>query len=159
MKHLKVEQAAVMLLERASFHTMVRKVDSKVDGLPYRLDAQLTGWMLKNLKPLLINDLQNDERFQISKGENVSIRSLLAVPLQQKGKMIGLLERDMKDLRHMFKETKGDPNARARSRPAIEGLKKTIDERIEVLEGTKAGKLKAHKFREELAKLIKEEDK
>lgn len=91
MKHLKVEQAAVMLLERASFHTMVRKVDSKVDGLPYRLDAQLTGWMLKNLKPLLINDLQNDERFQISKGENVSIRSLLAVPLQQKGKMIGLL--------------------------------------------------------------------
>jgi sigma-B regulation protein RsbU (phosphoserine phosphatase) len=70
---------------------MVRKVDSLANGLPFRLDAQLTGWMLKNQKPLLINDLLNDERFQIAKEEGVSIHSLLAVPLQQKGKMIGLL--------------------------------------------------------------------
>jgi sigma-B regulation protein RsbU (phosphoserine phosphatase) len=95
VKHLKVEQGAVWLLgeneQGAPLQTMVRKLDSVSNGLPFRLDAQVTGWMLKNQKPLLVNDFLTDERFQITKGENLSIHSLLAVPLQQKGKMIGLL--------------------------------------------------------------------
>ena len=84
VKHLKVDQGAVLLLDdkdqSSPFRTMVRKVDSLANGLPFRLDAQLTGWMLKNQKPLLINDLLNDERFQIAREESVSIRSLLAHP-------------------------------------------------------------------------------
>jgi len=62
-----------------------------VNVLPYRLDTQLTGWMLKNKMPLLVNDFRNDERFQISKDEDFPINSMLAVPLQLKGKMIGIL--------------------------------------------------------------------
>ncbi len=95
VKHLKVEQGAVMLINvedhDAALRTMVRKVDSAVNALPYRLDTQLTGWMLKNKNPLLVNDFRNDERFQISKDEDLSINSMLAVPLQLKGKMIGIL--------------------------------------------------------------------
>jgi len=95
VKHLKVEQGAVWLLSDEEhgtpLHTMVRKLDSVSSGLPFRLDAQVTGWMLKHQKPLVVNDFLNDDRFQITKNENLSIRSLLAVPLQQKGKMIGLL--------------------------------------------------------------------
>ncbi len=55
VKHLRVEQGAVMLLNEKDmnnpFHTMIRKQDSLNSGLPYRLDAQLTGWMLKNKAP------------------------------------------------------------------------------------------------------------
>jgi sigma-B regulation protein RsbU (phosphoserine phosphatase) len=96
IKHLKVEQGAALLLGKKEedkdklFQTLVRKVDSGVESLPFRLDSQLTGWMIKNQKPLLINDLSKDDRFQ-KVTTDTQIHSLMAVPLQQKGKMIGLL--------------------------------------------------------------------
>ena len=96
VKHLKVEQGVVMLLdekdEAKPFHTMIRKQDSTINLLPYRLDTQLTGWMLVNKNPLLINDFQNDRRFQTAtNGADFPIKSLLSVPMQMKGKMIGLI--------------------------------------------------------------------
>ena len=95
VKHLNVEQAAVMLLsknqEEQSFQTMVRRADTTAHFLPYRLDAQLTGWMLKNQKNLIVNDFPNDDRFKIVANRTFPIRSLLSVPLISKGQMIGLI--------------------------------------------------------------------
>jgi serine phosphatase RsbU (regulator of sigma subunit) len=95
VKHMDGEQGAVMLLEeqdtRHPFRTMVRKADTVASVLPYRLGSQLTGWMLKNKKPLLSNDLESDGRFQMKEDEDLPIRSLLSVPLLQKGRMIGIL--------------------------------------------------------------------
>jgi sigma-B regulation protein RsbU (phosphoserine phosphatase) len=96
VKHLKVEQGAVMLLnegdQKASLHTMIRKADTTQSNiLPYRLDTQLTGWMLKNRKPLLINDLKRDDRFQINGKDDWVIDSMLGVPLLAKGRIIGVL--------------------------------------------------------------------
>lgn len=95
IKHLKVEQAAVMLLTASkddhAFQTMIRRADTTADILPYRLDSQLTGWMLRNQKPLLINNFLEDERFNAVVDNNFPIRSLLSVPLTAKGQMIGLL--------------------------------------------------------------------
>lgn len=95
VKNLKVEQGVVMLLDEKDqnnpFHTMIRKQDSISNILPYRLDAQLTGWMLKNKNPLLINNLKNDTRFKFIIEEDFPINSLLSVPMMLKGKMIGLL--------------------------------------------------------------------
>ena len=60
VKHIKVEQGVVMLLDEKDtqnpFHTMIRKQDSSANLLPFRLDTQLSGWMLMNKAPLLIND-------------------------------------------------------------------------------------------------------
>lgn len=95
VKYLRVEQGAVMLLNEKDmnkpFHTMIRKQDSVISSLPYRLDAQLTGWMLKNKAPLLVNDLKTDDRFKLSPDEKISINSLLGVPLMLKGKMTGII--------------------------------------------------------------------
>jgi len=95
VKHIKVEQGAVMLLDEKDqnkpFHTMIRKQDSLSNILPFRMDAQLTGWMLKNRNPLIINDLASDSRFKFMVDINFPIRSLLSVPMIVKGKMIGLL--------------------------------------------------------------------
>jgi len=95
VKHIKVEQGAVMLLdekdESKPFHTMIRKQDSLSNILPYRLDAQLTGWMLKNKNPLIVNDLTTDPRFKFMVTNDFPIKSLLSVPMMVKGKMIGLL--------------------------------------------------------------------
>jgi sigma-B regulation protein RsbU (phosphoserine phosphatase) len=95
LKHLKVEQGAVMLLDEKKqdkpFETVVRRGDTARDRLPFRLDAQLTGWMLKYRIPLLINDFLTDKRFTSYPDEDFPIQSLLAVPLTAKGKMIGLI--------------------------------------------------------------------
>ncbi|NIT60486.1 MAG: SpoIIE family protein phosphatase [Aliifodinibius sp.] len=95
VKHLEVEQAVVMLLSEpennSPFRTMARKADTTTQILPYRLDTQLTGWMLKHQKPLVVNDLQNDDRFQGTVDKETPIRSLLSVPLLSKGRMIGII--------------------------------------------------------------------
>jgi sigma-B regulation protein RsbU (phosphoserine phosphatase) len=106
VKNLKVEQGVVMLLDEKDqnnpFHTMIRKQDSVSNILPFRLDAQLTGWMLKNKTPLLINDLKKDARFKFIVEEEFPINSLLSVPMMLKGKMIGLLTVFNKRTEHGF---------------------------------------------------------
>lgn len=95
IKHLKVEQATITLLNNRdkgnAFHTMIRGADTSHQTVPFRLDAELTGWMLKNQKPLLVNDLQSDPRFQFKDRAEDPIRSILSVPLVLKGRMIGML--------------------------------------------------------------------
>ncbi|MBI1357517.1 MAG: SpoIIE family protein phosphatase [Acidobacteria bacterium] len=94
VKHLRVEQGAVLMLDEqeagAPLQTMVRKVQADYAGIPYRLGDQITGWMLKNQQPLAINDLAADGRFRLPP-EASSVKSLLCVPLRLKGKMVGVL--------------------------------------------------------------------
>jgi serine phosphatase RsbU (regulator of sigma subunit) len=108
IKHIKVEQGTVTLLEtkelETPFRTMVRKADTSREVLPYHLDTQLTGWMLKNQKPLIVNDFNNDERFRSLNTEDNPIRTLLSVPLMLKGKIIGSLNIFNKKDEHGFAE-------------------------------------------------------
>ncbi len=95
IKHLQVEQCAVMLLEEEQsekpFQTMVRKVNSDQSIVPYHFGVQLSAWMLKHRKPLLVNDFERDQRFHVNTTSAFPVHSLLSVPLQLKGQMIGLL--------------------------------------------------------------------
>ena len=95
IKHLKVQQAVVMLLDEKDlvnpFHTMIRKQESFNNILPFRLDTQLTGWMLKNKSPLLVNNFKDDYRFKVVVKEEFPITTLLSVPMLLKNKMVGLL--------------------------------------------------------------------
>jgi len=95
VKHLNVEQGALMLLDESDknkpLHTMIREQQSSLDLLPYRFDTQLTGWMLKNQEPLLVNNLKEDERFKDLVDKTTPIESLLSVPLRVKSKMQGIL--------------------------------------------------------------------
>jgi len=94
-KHIRAEQGAISLVsevdETAPLKTFVRTQDSSFKGVLYHFGMSLTGWMLKNQKPLLINELAKDERFRGIEKESGEIRSLLAVPLKLKNKMIGVL--------------------------------------------------------------------
>jgi phosphoserine phosphatase RsbU/P len=95
IKHLHVEQCSITLLdlksESSDFHTMVRKADETNYDHVYRLDEQLTGWMILHKKPLTINDSRNEKRLNLSADAYKKIRSLITVPLINKGKLIGLL--------------------------------------------------------------------
>ncbi|MCX6169968.1 MAG: SpoIIE family protein phosphatase [Ignavibacteriales bacterium] len=95
IKHLKVEQCAVMLLDKKpdsqNFHTLIRKEDESKGNLPLKLDLQLTGWMILNKSPLISNDLKNDTRFVLNLSGESIIKSLISVPLLMKGNLIGIL--------------------------------------------------------------------
>lgn len=84
-----------MLLDRkeesSDFHTMIRKADETKIDIPYRLDSQLTGWMIINRKPLLVNNIESDERFNFNQDISAKIRSFLAVPLLTKGILTGII--------------------------------------------------------------------
>ncbi|MBN2072286.1 MAG: SpoIIE family protein phosphatase [Candidatus Krumholzibacteriota bacterium] len=95
VKHLVSEQGTVTLLskntEENAFHTIERQADRTHDFLPFHLDTQITGWMIVNQKPILSNDLDNDDRFKILDNEKNPIKTLLSVPLLSKGRIIGSL--------------------------------------------------------------------
>jgi sigma-B regulation protein RsbU (phosphoserine phosphatase) len=94
-KHIRAEQGSIWLLSEGDkatpLKTFVRIMNSTFSGVPYHFGMSLTGWMLKNQEPLLINELAKDERFKGIERESEKIRSLLAVPLKLKNKMIGVL--------------------------------------------------------------------
>ena len=93
--HLNVEQGAIMLLDESEadgqFRTIVREIDTESDIVPYHFGVQLTGWMIKNQQPLLINNLANDNRFTNLSDDEFPISSILSTPLKTKGKLIGVL--------------------------------------------------------------------
>ncbi|MCJ7508003.1 MAG: SpoIIE family protein phosphatase [candidate division Zixibacteria bacterium] len=94
IKKIGVEQGAVTLLKDDStdaFKTFIRVIDKSMDNIPYRLGVNLAGWMFKNQKPLLINNIATDERFTGMSLETGKIKSILSVPLKVKNKLIGLL--------------------------------------------------------------------
>lgn len=94
VKHLKVEQGAVLLFDKlergTALKTMIRKVESKSQSIPLRLGDQITGWMLKHQRALIVNDFDADTRFRMS-SERAGIRSLLCVPMKLKGRLIGVV--------------------------------------------------------------------
>ena len=96
VKHLRVEQAAVLMLsgpdEAAALRTMVRKVETDMQSNPFRLSDQVVGWIIKNQAPLVINDVATDDRFRVTTRQTDGVvHSLLCVPLRYKGLLIGVL--------------------------------------------------------------------
>ena len=108
LRHIAAEQGAVLLLdeqkEERPFQTMIRGWDTSSENLPFRLDTQLTGWMLKHRRPLLSNDFAADDRFHKAAGESLPVASLLCVPLMAKGRMIGLISMFNKKSQDGFSE-------------------------------------------------------
>ena len=94
VKHLRVGQGAVLLFDKlehgSALKTMIRKVEEDSEELPMRIGDQITGWMLKHQKPVIVNDFTKDNRFRVASG-GTEIRSLLCVPMKLKGRLIGVV--------------------------------------------------------------------
>ncbi len=111
-RHLGAEQGAIFMLsseDRVSddFKTYVRSQDSRISQLPIHLDQQLKGWMIKNRKVLISNNPAEDERFSGKDFAQQGVRSFLAVPLLERGKLIGMLIVFNKQAGESFSEDDG----------------------------------------------------
>jgi serine phosphatase RsbU (regulator of sigma subunit) len=95
VKHIRAEQGAIWLLDESEneiqARTHLRVMDNAVLNLPFKVGASLAGWILKHKRPLLVKDLPNDERFSEIVRDYSALRSLVAVPLSLKNKIVGFL--------------------------------------------------------------------
>ena len=87
---LKYEEADKHLHFLALSHTQYDAMQS----LRIPVSSSIAGWVYKNAKTLVVQDVQEDERFysEIDKILKFQTRSILVVPLLVKGKPVGVLE-------------------------------------------------------------------
>ncbi len=95
VEHTGAEQGTIWLLDRldkaAPPRTFLRVMDTEASSIPFRVGADLVGWVIKNRNPLIINDVRGDERFTDLAFEYTSLRNLLAVPLRLKDTLVGVI--------------------------------------------------------------------
>ena len=89
-----VMQGTIMLIDKQSkdsFRTLIRSVDDERGGRLYKLGSFIMGWIIKNQKPLLINDPVKEERFKGLEIEKAGIYNILSVPMILRDELVGLI--------------------------------------------------------------------
>jgi serine phosphatase RsbU (regulator of sigma subunit) len=93
LRAIGAEQGVITLVDRDaddSMKTLVRTSVSSAEREQYHFNQNLLGWMHINKKPLMINDPKHDERFS-GVTWDISIRSLVCVPMMVKSQLRGVL--------------------------------------------------------------------
>jgi serine phosphatase RsbU (regulator of sigma subunit) len=95
-KAVSSEATYIFRLDEKIQHRRVRVLVSGCEELAVarkELGCGVTGWVIDHGAPALINDVSADERFHDSESEgvNIPIKSMLAIPLISRGKIIGAL--------------------------------------------------------------------
>lgn len=91
---IEAEQGSILLVtenEEQPFKTIVRQDDSSSLKHAYRIGTNITGWVLLNREPLIIENLSKDKRFNPSEEEKREIHSALCVPIWYEGEITGLM--------------------------------------------------------------------
>jgi len=92
------EEASILMFDPAK-NTLYFQAATNLDtglkrGLVVPLEESIAGWIVKNQKPVIVDDPQKDKRHftSIETATNIKTDSLLGIPLLSKGKVIGVLE-------------------------------------------------------------------
>ncbi len=92
------EASSIMLVDKNTgelrFEAASGSKREEVKRVTVPLEGSIAGWIVREGKPLLIPDVRQDPRFytQVDETTDFETRSILGVPLQVKGKVIGVLE-------------------------------------------------------------------
>jgi signal transduction histidine kinase len=92
------EDCSIMLLDEKTgelrFRAARRMRREELEHISVPLDNSIAGWIFRENKPLLIRDAQKDARFYQAVDEKLDFRtrSIIGVPLQARGRTIGVLE-------------------------------------------------------------------
>ena len=91
---LDAEQGSILLVTKNQndpFTTYIRRDDSSKLQRTYHIGSNITGWVLLNKEPLIIENLAIDKRFDASDQEKKEIHSVLCVPMWFEGKIMGIM--------------------------------------------------------------------
>jgi signal transduction histidine kinase/DNA-binding response OmpR family regulator len=93
IKSVEAEQGLIYLVtpQKDVFKTFIKQDDTSTLKHSYQISTNITGWVLLNEKPLLIENLSKDKRFNSTEEEKRAIRSVLCSPIWFEGKIIGII--------------------------------------------------------------------
>jgi len=94
IKAVRAEQGSILLVTEKQddpLKTLIRHQDFSGSMQSYKIGNHISGWVLKYKKPLMIENLAEDERFNVSEQEAKDIRSVLCLPISFQAKIIGIL--------------------------------------------------------------------
>jgi sigma-B regulation protein RsbU (phosphoserine phosphatase) len=94
IKAVRAEQGSILLVTEKQddpLKTLIRHEDFSSSVESYKIGIHISGWVLKYKKPLMIENLAEDERFSVSEQETKDIRSVLCLPISFQAKIIGIL--------------------------------------------------------------------
>ncbi|HID64349.1 MAG TPA: GAF domain-containing sensor histidine kinase [Anaerolineae bacterium] len=92
------EAGSIMLVDKNTgelrFEAVSGSKREEVKRITVPLEGSIAGWIVREGKPLLIPDARKDPRFytQVDETTDFKTRSILGVPLQVRGEIIGVLE-------------------------------------------------------------------
>ena len=92
------ETSSILVLDETgkelTFAVATGKSGESVTQMRVPADQGIAGWVLKNGKAAIVNDVKKDKRFyaQIDRGSGFSTKSMLAVPLRIRDRAIGVVE-------------------------------------------------------------------
>lgn len=95
---MNAETSSLLLLDEKTneltFEVATGDPAAEVAQMRVPADRGVAGWVMKNKKAALVNDVQKDERFyaQIDRASGYKTKSMLAVPLDTRGRIIGVVE-------------------------------------------------------------------
>ncbi|MCH8018996.1 sigma-54-dependent Fis family transcriptional regulator [candidate division KSB1 bacterium] len=73
------------------FTTLIRVGKEKHESLIQKMCMVIAGWILKNEKPLLVNDILIDDRFKGLELLGYPVKAVLSVPIKARGEILGVL--------------------------------------------------------------------
>jgi Nif-specific regulatory protein len=88
------DQGSIFVIDEGSpggMTTLLRGVPPQNHSLSHMIDSHLTGWIVHNKQPLVIDDLTDDPRFPGFKGKDYPVKAVLSVPLIAKDQVIGAI--------------------------------------------------------------------
>jgi len=95
---MNAETSSILVLDEAgkelTFAVATGKAGESVTEMRVPANQGIAGWVLKNGKAAIVNDVKKDKRFyaQIDRGSGFSTKSILAVPLRIRDRAIGVVE-------------------------------------------------------------------
>ncbi len=77
-----------------TFEVAVGDTADQVKTLRMPADKGIAGWVLKNQKPVVVGEVHKDKRFSdsIDRASGLTTHSLLAVPLNSRDRVLGVIE-------------------------------------------------------------------
>ncbi len=97
-KLLNAEASSIMLLDAHNqslyFKVALGDKSGSIKKMHVPVGVGVAGWVAKNLKPLMVNDVARDARFasQFDRASGFTTKNLLCVPMFAKGELLGVAE-------------------------------------------------------------------
>ena len=103
---LKVERCSLLLLDEDENELFIAAAKGLshdvIAGTHINMGEKISGWILENKSPVLVDDIEKDERFKSRSKEMYYTHSFISVPLIFKGKGIGVINVNNKRSREVF---------------------------------------------------------